>query len=62
MLPVNSVLIPDLRLAKVASKLKIPFARAVTDFEHGRGKSYPVVGGVLIHQQHKEILLMVTVK
>lgn len=43
----------------VAKKLGLDHARAVTGFDFHRGKATPRIEGIVIKQEHRELLLSV---
>ena len=44
---------------KVAKTLGLDYSRAVTGFDFHRGKPTPRIEGIVIMQQHRELLLSV---
>ena len=41
---------------KVAKKLDTEFVQACVDFEHSRGRSFPLFDGIIIHEENEEAL------
>ncbi|KAI9193599.1 uncharacterized protein BJ171DRAFT_251761 [Polychytrium aggregatum] len=57
MVPIGGVHIKVSGLGKVAQKLNIDYANAVTGFEFNKGKSTPVYQGIVVAEEYQEILL-----
>ncbi|KAL7746826.1 hypothetical protein RI367_007872 [Sorochytrium milnesiophthora] len=56
MLPLGAAHLDFPHIKKVANKLGIDYAEAVVGFEFARGRSVPVVDGIVIAQEHEEAL------
>ncbi|KAF5380650.1 hypothetical protein D9757_007020 [Collybiopsis confluens] len=57
MLPQGAVHMPFKGIVKIARKLQIDFAEAVTGFEFRKRKATPVVDGIVVAAEHEEIVL-----
>lgn len=44
---------------KVAKEIGLDFSRAVTGFDFLKGKPIPRIEGIVIHKEHRELLLSV---
>lgn len=57
MIPLGCVHLHNNQLKNIAKSLDIDYAPAVVDFEHGKGRSFPVFDGIIVLEAHQEILL-----
>ncbi|KZT42654.1 Rad4-domain-containing protein, partial [Sistotremastrum suecicum HHB10207 ss-3] len=57
MLPRGAVHVPHKGTAKIARELKIDYAEAVTGFEFRKGHGIPILTGVVVAEEHEELLL-----
>ncbi|CAO3614709.1 unnamed protein product [Cunninghamella echinulata] len=57
MLPEGAVHIEIQGVGKIARELGVDFAEAVVDFEFTRGKSVPVINGIVVAKENETILL-----
>ena len=59
MLPKGSLHINDSQAHVVAKKIGIDYARAVTGFNHQGRNTHPVYQGIVVAQEHGQMLLEV---
>ena len=57
MIPLNCVHVPGDEARKAAQTMGIEFAKACVDFEHSRGRSFPLFNGVIVLEEHLPDLL-----
>ncbi|KAL7412810.1 hypothetical protein BDY24DRAFT_362949 [Mrakia frigida] len=57
MLPPGAVHLPFKGIAKVAKKLEMSFAEAVTGFEYKKQRAIPVTTGVVVAEENRDILM-----
>ncbi|KAJ3145179.1 hypothetical protein HDU89_007500 [Geranomyces variabilis] len=57
MLPPGAVHLPFAGLVRLAKKLGIEYASAVTGFDFHKGRSTPVIAGIVVAEEYEEVLM-----